>query len=64
MFDQRTEIRNILKRIVESVHNLDYEGVRDLIPDDGVYFGSVAAQAHGYDELYEKQFSQGLACNR
>ena len=31
MFEQRTEIRKILKRIMESVHNLDYEGVRDLL---------------------------------
>ena len=58
MFDQHAEIRKILKRIMESVHNLDYEGVRDLIPDDGVYFGSAAVKAHGYDELYEKQFSR------
>ena len=58
MFDQHTEIRKILNRIMESVHNLDYEGVRDLIPDDGVYFGSVAVKAQGYDELYEKQFSR------
>ena len=58
MFDQRTEIREILNRIMESVHNLDYEGVRDLIPDDGVYFGSAAVKARGYDELYEKQFSR------
>jgi len=58
MFDQHTEIRKILNRIMESVHNLDYEGVRDLIPDDGVYFGSAAVKAQGYDELYEKQFSR------
>ena len=58
MFDQHAEIRKILKRIMESVHNLDYEGVRDLIPDDGVYFGSAAVKAQGYDELYEKQFSR------
>ena len=58
MLDQHTEIRKILNRIVESVHNLDYEGVRDLVPDDGVYFGSVAVKAHGYDELFEKQFSR------
>ena len=58
MFEQHTEIRKILNRIMESVHNLDYEGVRDLIPDDGVYFGSVAVKAQGYDELYEKQFSR------
>ena len=32
--------------------------MRDLIPDDGVYFGSVAVRAQGYDELYEKQFSR------
>lgn len=58
MFDQHTEIRKILNRIMESVHNLDYEGVRDLIPDDGVYFGSAAVKAQGFDELYEKQFSR------
>ena len=38
MPDKRAAIRKILNRITESVHNLDYEGVRDLIPDDGVYF--------------------------
>ena len=58
MFDKRTAIRKILNRIMESVHKLDYEGVRDLIPDDGVYFGSVTIRAQGYDELYEKQFSR------
>ena len=58
MPDKRTAVRKILDRIVESVHELDYEGVRDLIPDDGVYFGSVAVAAQGYDELYEKQFSR------
>ena len=58
MLDQHTEIRKILNRIVESVHNLDYEGVRDLVPDDGVYFGSAVVKAHGYDELFEKQFSR------
>ena len=58
MPDKRTAIRKILNRIVESVHELDYEGVRDLIPDDGVYFGSIAIKAQGYDELYEKQFSR------
>ena len=58
MPDKRTAIRQILNRIVESVHELDYEGVRDLIPDDGVYFGSIAVKAQGYDELYEKQFSR------
>ena len=58
MPDKRTAIRKILDRIVESVHELDYEGVRDLIPDDGVYFGSIAVKAQGYDELYEKQFSR------
>ena len=58
MPDKRTAIRKILNRIVESVHALDYEGVRDLIPDDGVYFGSIAVKAQGYDELYEKQFSR------
>ena len=58
MVDKHTAIREILKRITESVHRLDYEGVRDLIPDDGVYFGSVAVKAQGYDELYEKQFSR------
>ena len=58
MFDKRIAIRKILNRITESVHKLDYEGVRDLIPDDGVYFGSVAVKARGYDELYENQFSR------
>ena len=58
MPDKPTAIRQILDRIVESVHELDYEGVRDLIPDDGVYFGSIAVKAQGYDELYEKQFSR------
>ena len=58
MSDKRAAITKILNRIVESVHNLDYEAVRDLIPDDGVYFGSVAVKAQGYDELYEKQFSR------
>lgn len=58
MPDKRAAIRKILNRIVQSVHNLDYEAVRDLIPDDGVYFGSVAVKAQGYDELYEKQFSR------
>ena len=58
MPDKRTAVRKILDRIVESVHELDYEGVRDLIPDDGVYFGSIAVAAQGYDELYEKQFSR------
>ena len=41
-----------------SIHKLDYEGVRDLIPDDGAYYGSVVAIARGYEELYEKQFSK------
>ena len=58
MSDKRAAIIKILNYIVESVHNLDYEAVRDLIPDDGVYFGSVAVKAQGYDELYEKQFSR------
>ena len=52
------EIRRILDRVTDSVHNLDYEGVRDFIPDDGLYFGSYAVMAEGYDELYEKQFSR------
>ena len=58
MSDKRAAITKILNHIVESVHNLDYEAVRDLIPDDGVYFGSAAVKAQGYDELYEKQFSR------
>lgn len=58
MSDKRAAITKILNRIVQSVHNLDYEAVRDLIPDDGVYFGSAAVKAQGYDELYEKQFSK------
>lgn len=53
-----TAIRNILATIEESVHSVDYENVRDLIPDDGLYFGSVAVQARGYDELREKQFTR------
>ena len=44
MSDKRAAITKILNRIVECVHNLDYEAVRDLIPDDGVYFGSVGSQ--------------------
>jgi ketosteroid isomerase-like protein len=52
------KIRAILDRVMDSVHNLDYEGVRDFIPDDGLYFGSYAVMAEGYDELYEKQFSK------
>lgn len=51
-------IAGILNRVTESVHKLDYEGVRDFIPDDGVYFGSVATMAKGFEELYEKQFSK------
>ena len=52
------EIKHILGRVQSSVHALDYEAVRDLIPEDGLYFGSVAAVARGYDELYEKQFTR------
>ena len=52
------DIKHILGRVQSSVHALDYEAVRDLIPDDGLYFGSVAAVARGYDELYEKQFTR------
>lgn len=51
-------IRKILNLVAASVHKLDYEGVRELIPEDGVYYGSVATIAHGYEELYEKQFLQ------
>ena len=51
-------IREILNRVVDSVHKLDYEAVRDFIPDDGVYYGSAAVIARGYEELYEKQFSR------
>jgi len=51
-------IVNILNRVVESVHKLDYAGVRDLIPDDGMYFGSVTPVARGFQELYEQQFSK------
>lgn len=50
------EIRNMLRRVEDSVHKIDYEAVRDMIPDDGIYFGSVATMAQGYDELKEKQF--------
>ena len=53
-----SEIRNILQRVVDSVRTRDYEAVRDLIPDDGIYYGSVAIMARGYDELREKQFSK------
>ena len=52
------EIKHILGRVQSSVHALDYEAVRDLIPEDGLYFGSVAAVARGYDELYEQQFTR------
>jgi ketosteroid isomerase-like protein len=51
-------VLNILQRVMDSVHTLDYEGVRDLIPDDGLYFGSVAPMARGYQELYERQFTK------
>ena len=51
MPDSLAAIREILDRIVDSVHKLDYEGVRDLIPDDGVYFGSIAIRAQGPDDL-------------
>jgi ketosteroid isomerase-like protein len=54
--NDKSAIRDILGRVMNSVHKLDYEGVRDLIPDDGHYFGSVATVAYGYEELYEKQF--------
>ena len=51
-------ILNILNRVQASVRKIDYEAVRDLIPDDGLYFGSVAPMARGYKELYEQQFSK------
>lgn len=51
-------IRNILARVQSSVRKLDYEGVRDLIPDDGLYFGSAAAQARGYEALRSNQFEK------
>jgi len=54
--DVQCEIRHILQRVEDSVHNIDYDAVTDLIPDDGIYFGSVATMARGYDELKEKQF--------
>lgn len=56
MNDDEAAIRSILDQVIASVHKLDYEGVRDIIPVDGLYFGSVASIARGYDELYEKQF--------
>lgn len=51
-------VRDILHRVQSCVRNLDYEGVRDLIPDDGVYFGSVAIRAQGYEELRSHQFEK------
>jgi hypothetical protein len=40
-------IKGILNLVMDSVHKLDSQGVRDLIPDDGLYFGSVAPLAYG-----------------
>ena len=56
--DDITAIKGILNTIETSVHAVDYDNVRDLIPDDGVYFGSVAVQAKGYEELKQKQFTR------
>ena len=58
MSDDAQRIRQILDKVVDSVHNLDYEAVRHFIPDDGLYFGSVATMARGYDELREQQFTK------
>ena len=54
--DAEAAIRDILHRVVNCVRDLNFEGVRDLIPDDGIYFGSVAPVARGYEELKENQF--------
>ena len=54
--DDIDAIKGILRTIETSVHAIDYDNVRALIPDDGVYFGSVAVRAEGYEELKEKQF--------
>ena len=51
-------ILSILNRVQESVRNVDYEAVRDLIPDDGLYFGSVAPAARGFEELCAQQFTK------
>ena len=51
-------VRDILHRVQSCVRSLDYEGVRDLIPDDGVYFGSVAIKARGYEQLRKHQFEK------
>ena len=58
MESAKADIRAILDRVVASVHDVNYENVRDLIPDDGLYFGSVAPVARGYDELYAQQFTK------
>lgn len=47
-----------MHRVQTCVRSLDYEGVRDLIPADGVYFGSVAIKARGYEELRSHQFEK------
>ena len=51
-------VRTHLERVQTCVQNMDYDGVRDLIPDDGLYFGSVAVQARGYKELRSNQFEK------
>lgn len=58
MTADKDAILKILNRVQESVRKLDYDAVRDLIPDDGLYFGSVAAVARGYEELLEQQFTK------
>jgi len=50
-------IRKILDTVVQSVHKLNYEGVREFFPDDGFYFGSYTPIARGYEEMVERQFA-------
>ena len=45
--DDIDAIKGILRTIETSVHAIDYDNVRALIPDDGVYFGSVVVRAEG-----------------
>lgn len=58
MTDDEQRIRQILDKVVDSVHDMDYGAVRHFIPDDGLYFGSVATMARGFDELREQQFER------
>ena len=58
MAGDKDAILTILNRVQESVRNVDYEAVRDLIPDDGLYFGSVAPAARGFEELCAQQFTK------